>query len=728
MLEKLKHMKLNIRERVLIVLLACSLAAFLGLGALSLHTLYHVEDSVLEQEQSMGERLSEKLGAFAEENSKSRLKEAAEMKALVIDRELAATGRNVALLADTMSLILKNQENYRPRSLVNSREQADISSGVPYVHYSPQLAARGVDPALAGEIARASNVADLLLTLSKEYDKNRTSIYAGSRRGYLICLDTVPGGGSIYPSQEARESFLREFDPSERPWYKLGEKSDHPAYTDVYTGADGYLDVTCVMPYYDDQGLAGVAGISYTIEEMYHQVADAAIGRTGVNFALDSQGRVIFSGLSQGVLAAGREVDLRRQENEGLAQAAASMVAGGRGVTTVSLYGQDYFLAYAPMKSTGWSFGSLIAREEVTAPAREIMATTDAATASFRGRLGPTFAASAGKATVLALLMFLFAGYLSRHMAAHITKPIYRLREGVRKIAAGNLHEKVELDSGDELQELAESFNAMTDNLEDYMEKVTRAAEEKERAQTEMNAARSIQQSMLPEGLPQGQDFELRASMKAAREVGGDFYDFFLLDEDHLMVTIADVSGKGVPASLFMVRSMMVLRNLVQSFREEPLASIAAKVNDELCRNNDAMMFVTSFMAILDLSTGRLSYVNAGHNPSMLYRAGEGKFSPLPVLRNSVLGGVESLNYKGQEVTLGQGDLLFLYTDGVTEAQNERGDFYGETALLDFLNHHQAETASPQDLLAAVSADLSRYAGQAEQSDDITMVALRYTR
>ena len=722
MLDKIKHKKINIRRRVLLTLLVCVLVSFLGLGALFLHTLGNVGDSVLEQEGIMAEKLSYRVGDFSGTTIKNRLKDTAEMKALAIDRELYATARNVEMLAANMSMILQHPEKYKPRELPNTREQEDILSGVPYVHCSPRLWQQGVG-GLAGEIDMGGNLSDLLLSMSKSYGKNRTSLYVGSRHGYLICLDIVPDGGSIYPSKEYKESFINGYDPVERSWYKLGEGVDKPAYTEVYTGADGYLDVTCVMPYYDNEGLAGVAGISYSIEDMYHQVADDAIGRTGVNFAMDREGRVIFSGLSQGLLAAGGSQDLRQCDNRSLASAAARMTAGGRGVTSVNLYGQDYFLAYAPMSSTGWSFGTLIAKEEVMAPTREIVAEMNLDMEAFGERLEDTFAASALKAMVLALVMFAFAMYLSRRMAGGITEPIYKLREGVREIASGNLQEKVDLQTGDELQELADSFNTMTDNLEEYMEKVARAAEEKERTQTELHTARSIQQSMLPGTLPEQQEFSLQASMKAARDVGGDFYDYYLVDEDHLMVTIADVSGKGVPAALFMARAMTVLRSLAQGLKGESLAGIVARANDELCSNNEAMMFVTAFVAMLDLRDGRLSYVNAGHNPVLVGRTGGG-FEFLPVKRNFVLGGIEEMVFAQQEDVLAPGEMLFLYTDGVTEAQSESTAFYGEKHLQEFLN--KTGLVRPQALLAAVGQDLARHVGAAEQSDDITMLALKY--
>ena len=722
MLEKLKGKKLNIRQRVLRTFLACVLVAFLGLLALSIHTIWHIEDSVLKQERSMAVRLSEKVGDFTEVNIENRLKEGAEMKARAIDTELMDTGKDVELLAQQMTLMLTSPENYTPRQLANSRLQEDIASGVPYVHYSPELAAEGISPELAREIAVASNLADTLQGLGRAYGRSRTSIYAGSRKGYLICLDLVPGGGSIYPSAQHKEEFLSEYDPAKRPWFTLGKGADKPVYTDAYRGADGFVNVTCVMPYYDSEGFAGVAGISYSIEDMYHQVADAVIGRTGANFAMDKEGRVIFSGHSQGALAPSGSEDLRKSKNSSLADAARRMTAGGRGLASVTLYGQDYLLAYAPMESTGWSFGSLIAKEEVTAPTKEIVSQLDEAMNAFRGRMGSTFLASAVKAGLLALLLLAAALYLSRRVAGHITEPIYKLRDGVREISAGNLEEKVNIDTGDEIQELADSFNAMTEHLEENMEEVARAAKEKERAQAEMKAARSIQQSMLPAPLPVVEGFDIRASMKAAKEVGGDFYDYLLLDDGRLMFAIADVSGKGVPAALFMVRAMTVLRSLSHSLEAGGgLADLVSKANDELCRSNEAMMFVTAFVGVLELETGRLSYVNAGHIPPQVYRRKEGKALPLEVARNFVLGSLEDITYKEQETVLDKGDILYLCTDGVIEAQNEIDEFYGEERLRQAM---ALAPASPHDLREAVAEDLKEFVGKAEQFDDITMVVL----
>ena len=258
------------------------------------------------------------------------------------------------------------------------------------------------------------------------------------------------------------------------------------------------------------------------------------------------------------------------------------------------------------------------------------------------------------------------------------------------------------------------------------LEKVTA---EKERIATELNVASNIQQSMLPHEFNFGRkDFEIYASMNAAKEVGGDFYDFYLLDENHLVITIADVSGKGIPASLFMVVSKTVLKNFA-TFTTNPddFAAVMACANNQLCSGNDEMMFVTVFFGMLEISTGKFIFVNGGHNPPIIYHAKENLCEYLKVQKNFVLGAMEEMNFKQQEIQLEPGDLIFTYTDGVNEAMNIKHEEYTSERLLDFMNKTDCKD-SLKKLLANVRADVAKHVGEAEQSDDITMLAFRFKK
>lgn len=244
------------------------------------------------------------------------------------------------------------------------------------------------------------------------------------------------------------------------------------------------------------------------------------------------------------------------------------------------------------------------------------------------------------------------------------------------------------------------------------------------RIQSDLKTATTIQHSLLPpirDDYPGRPEISLAADMDAAREVGGDFYDFFFVDPDHLAFLIGDVSGKSIPGALFMVRSKQVLQSCIRDLR--PLAEAVRRANESLYENNEAEMFVTAWMGILELSTGLLSYVNAGHNPPVLL-SGDGERTWLRRKGGFILGGMPGIPYKESSLTLLPGDKIFLYTDGVTEAEDSSHTLFGEERLMATLAAHEAESAD--DIIRAVRAGLAAHVQGFEQSDDITMLCLEY--
>ena len=327
--------------------------------------------------------------------------------------------------------------------------------------------------------------------------------------------------------------------------------------------------------------------------------------------------------------------------------------------------------------------------------------------------------------TLLYLMLMLFVE--RKYLNSKLLNPLSTLTQGVKEISAGNLEKKLDVHTGDELEILAEDFNIMTDELRKYMANLTRVTAEKERIATELEVASKIQLSMLPKNFFADERVEVFATMKAAKEVGGDLYDFYKLDENHLFITIADVSGKGVPAALFMVAAITNLRNFAASQKNpDDLKGVIEKTNDRLCTNNDGELFVTAFSGVLDLTTGIFRYVNAGHNPPLIRRRGK-SFEELPMELNFVLGGWEEWQYVQQEIQLEAGDMIFLYTDGVTEAADSAGKLYSLERLQKFLNE-LGDKASVKEILSAVHESLQKFSGAAEQSDDITMLAVKFER
>ena len=245
----------------------------------------------------------------------------------------------------------------------------------------------------------------------------------------------------------------------------------------------------------------------------------------------------------------------------------------------------------------------------------------------------------------------------------------------------------------------------------------------RQRIETELNVATQIQADMLPRifpAFPERPEFDIYASMTPAKEVGGDFYDFFLMDDDHLALVIADVSGKGVPAALFMVIAKTLLKNAAQTGLSP--RAVLEKVNNQLCENNEAEMFVTVWLGVYEISTGKLTAANAGHEYPAVQRA-DGAFELYKDRHGFVLAGMENARYREYELELGLGDTLFVYTDGVAEATDGANTLYGTDRMLDALNRSRDRT--PEELLRDMKADIDRFVGGAPQFDDITMLAIQ---
>ena len=299
------------------------------------------------------------------------------------------------------------------------------------------------------------------------------------------------------------------------------------------------------------------------------------------------------------------------------------------------------------------------------------------------------------------------------------------IQSNEEELAAGTATVNVPpIRTGDEVELLADSFRKMEEDMISYIREFMKATAEKERIGAELNVATQIQADMLPRifpAFPERQEFEVYATMNPAKEVGGDFYDFFLVDDDHLAVVIADVSGKGVPAALFMVIAKTLIKNHAQN-RETP-GEVFTQTNAQLCEGNDAGLFVTAWMGVLEISTGKFVYVNAGHNPPLLKRAG-GQYEWLKSRPGFVLAGMEGIRYRENTLELMPGDTLYLYTDGVTEATSSAQELYGEERLQAALN--EASELPVSQLLPRIKNCIDTFVSDAEQFDDITMLGLQY--
>jgi sigma-B regulation protein RsbU (phosphoserine phosphatase) len=502
----------------------------------------------------------------------------------------------------------------------------------------------------------------------------------------------------------------QDYDYFLQDWYLIPKELGKPLWSEPYfdEGGGNILMTTLSIPFYRNAGKAffGVVTADISLDWLKSLVAKISVYQSGYAFLLSKNGVFVAHPekrhlMRESIFSLAEAMDSRELRDIGKA-----MVQGQEGYARLpeAFIGKPAWVYYIPVPSTGWSMGIIMPEKELLADlhilSREILTI-----------------ALAGFALLFAVIAAI---------SIRITRPLRTLAEKSSEIAKGNLDVDLPTVRGsDEVGELSRSFHDMRNALKDYIANLTETTKAKERMESELKIAKNIQMSFLPKRFPPFPDisrFDLHAALEPAREVGGDLYDFFLLDETHLFFSVGDVSGKGVPAALFMA----VTKTLVKGNAEPGMdpAAILSRVNTELCVDNEQLLFVTMFCGILDFTTGELAFSNAGHNPPVLLRAdGATDFLELP--RGLFLGIMEDAAYRTGRIVLGPGDALVVYTDGVTEAMNEAEELYSSPRLLGLLR--AATDKSAVALTDTVMESVITYEGDAPQADDITVLALTYT-
>ena len=707
----------SIYRRILRTALWGSLIIFFSMGMVSLCGMFILHRETV----SRGEYLSENVGKYLEKaihqhEVLDHISETTRLKSQRVETLLRACADNVQLMADKMTDVLRHKEVHKPNQLPVANFQA-VNVGSPYVYYRQKLVKSGIPEGLAREISYASSMDDDMELLSRRF--NGTVLLA-SEHGYLVRIDRVGNNQKLTPL--CSEPLRSTYDYMFRRWYLDTKVAQKLIYTEPYITSYGGYCISVCAPYYDENGFAGVALADLDTDYILTQMNGDEADETDFSFIAGRKGEIIISPLKEGPFSATKGPrDLHSSENSDLAAVAQRMVKGEAGLTEVVVEGREYYLAYAPLPNIGWSICTVKSKAKITAVVHRIEDYTQGIISDYSAGLQKFFLFM----TMLAAL--LFVGILVTILKANVrlaksfATPINLLTESAREIARGNFEKRLDIDTGDELETLAESFNATLNELAAHTEHLSKVSAQKERIETELSVAARIQAGMLPRvGKPfLGKEFDLAAMMQPAKEVGGDFYDFYFIDERHLAVTVADVSDKGVPAALFMVITKTLLKESLLFAGADKLGQVFEETNNALVNVNEENMFVTVFTGILDTKTGEFVYANAGHNPPVLKTGGKCRF--LNKADSPVLGMVEGLDFPTGALTLHPGDNILLYTDGVTEARNEEKDFFGEKRLLKAAEAFGKNAEADINELLSI---LTKYAGKAEQSDDITMLEL----
>ncbi len=585
------------------------------------------------------------------------------------------------------------------------------------------LCEEGVDYTQSEYLPIAAHMGETMISL---YDTSPKigGFYMGLADG------THFGINNKFSNKYDEDGNLIPFPVRQRPWYVGAVKKGGLYFTGLEEDAfNGEYYITCSAPVYVGGKLIGVIGIDFSALNA-EEVGDYTEGNAEEGFGciINERGQVILGPKDNGIFEikpSDEAEDLRNSQNHALAGFVRSALSGKTGLTSLVIDNKEYYVTGAPMETVGWAAISVVSKERVEQPASYMLESFDSinhgATEVFEENL-------AHRSLVTRLLIFaiLVLGVgVAFWQSRAIVRPVESMTQEIMIGAStGKLFEMKPLyRTSDEIETLALAFDDLSKKTKAYIEQLTVITKEKERISTELELARKIQADMLPNifpPFPERKEFDIYASMTPAKEVGGDFYDFFLIDDDHLGVVMADVSGKGVPAALFMMMSKMLINNFAM------LGSSPAKVlemaNAVICQNNEEEMFVTTWFGVYEISTGKLTAASAGHEYPIIRKAG-GDFEVYKDIHGFVLGGMEGLKYKEYELHFEKGDMLFLYTDGLPEATNAAEDMYELDRAVKALNDNKDR--SLRELLDAVKADVDAFVGDADQFDDLTMLVLK---
>lgn len=492
-------------------------------------------------------------------------------------------------------------------------------------------------------------------------------------------------------------------------WYQIPRELGQLEWSEPYfdEGAGNNTMSTCSVPFYGEtdgiRQLKGIVTADISLDVLTELISSVKILKTGYAALLSRNGMVLAHPMKDTIMNETFFSIAEARHDPSLRELGRKMVRGESGfLLYTSLVGVRSWMYYAPIRATGWTLAVVFPETELLENVTQLSVTM--AIMGFAGILLLTAAVA--------------------FIAGTITQPLRSLAAATQVLASGNFDlELPPIRSNDEVGVLTHNFQVMKESLKEYIKNLTETTAAKERIQSELKVATDIQASLLPRifpAFPDRPEFDIYASMDPAKEVGGDFYDFFFIDETNLCFLIADVADKGVPAALYMMVAKTLLKSEGQRLGEPDL--ILASVNTILAADNDNCMFTTVFCAILDTGTGGVRFANAGHNPPLLIESQGIRY--LTVKPGFVLGPMADIVYATERITLQPGDTLFLYTDGVTEAKNPKEELFGERELLQAL-----QRGPQQDLTAmiqAIRAEVTAHANGAPQSDDVTMVAIKY--
>ena len=707
----------GLQQKIFNLMLIIILALIGVYGAVSIYqrnNLTSVVQDANDRQQIAIEEVSEATMMAVLESSMART---TALQAYIANDLFSDVGTDVKTLQAFATELFAHEADFAPHPYY---EPDASKAGIPTVQMQHE---EGVDPAASRDLGLVANMSEIMLSMYQNSDK-LNSCFVATTDGCILFVDDR---SDVYIQEDG--SVATAPTVQTRPWYRQAVEAGDLIFTGVETDSfSGILGLVCAAPVYRDGELVAVVGADVFLTAIDEYVQSRS-SENGYLCVINDDGEVLFSPRESGVFKpalSSKAADLRESDNTELADFVRLALRERTPLTLIEIDGKYCYLTGAPMEALGWTLLSVVEKEVTDQPTAAMLSryadiNRDATALYQKGaKHSETMVLVLTAAVVLLAIMSALA------LAKKVVKPLEHMTRRINALSGSDQAFEMEevYRTDDEIEILAESFASLSRKTRDYISQITRITAEKERIGTELALATRIQADMLPgifPAFPDRKEFDIYASMDPAKEVGGDFYDFFLIDQDHLCMVIADVSGKGIPAALFMMASKIILAN--NAMLGKSPARILSDTNAAICSNNREEMFVTTWLGILEISTGKLTAANAGHEYPALQRP-DGSFELFRDKHGLVIGAFDGVRYKEYEMHLEPGSRLFLYTDGVTEAMNTEGDLFGTERMLDALNRQGR--AHPEQILRQVTEEINSYIGGAEQFDDLTMLCLEY--
>ncbi|MDO8871843.1 MAG: SpoIIE family protein phosphatase [Methanoregula sp.] len=698
---------LSVRQKILIIFLSLSLISLLITGLVAFVTISDIGNYAEQSNSALGKAAVTDSTIALQSVAESNLMKIAADEAEITNIVFVDTAIGIEILA-AQAVSLQNNPPFLPiiPSFPRDTPPPDPFSGTVAI-----FAPGSTSTPQSDEYRTLAGMDDLLMAVNNA-DAELTGVYVATDSGIM----------RMYPWDDQNPP---DYDPRVRDWFINAKTSSGYVWSGPYVDASGNgLIVTCSRAVPTKYG-TWVIATDVTTDTINQNILGLTLDGSGYAVLVDSRGNVISRpGLSAGNTTwneAFTTENLFDNPNPGLVETGRKMVAGKSGIDHVRVDNEEIYIAYAPVKSLNWSFALSMPASQIVAPVKttesKIIESTRISGEHIDAQTTRILQIFVGLFIILLIVVILLSFLLARI----ITQPVELLRQGTVALGKGDLDFHLTIETGDEFEVLAHSFNTMAADLKKNIEDLRRTTAEKERYAKEMEIAKEIQDNFLPEFTPAIPGIELAATTLPAMEIGGDLYDFIAVQKERWGLAIADVSGKGVSAALFMALCSTIIR--VSGGAEADPSVVLEHANQLIYADGRSSMFITIFYCVLDPVNRKFTYVNAGHNPPMLVRGDPPKVRTLEEGRCIALGVVPEVKITCAELVLEPDDLIVMYTDGVTEAFNPQDEEFGEERLMDYLQKHRNDPV--QEIIDGLIDEVRRFCGNRPQSDDITLVIVR---